>query len=175
MLVSWSSAYCLPVEPSVATRMIEADPIIIPSMVSMNRVLLARKLSTASLTTSLNIMVERALASVRSKEVDLARFVVAITLTIRRLLVSQRCTFGAIAGGGGMCEQLTAVFEKPLSSLRGFEPSTSQVIDRCCVPLVRSTPICAWSPNPYKIRENQVFSVVGTLPETRRACCRSDA
>ena len=51
----------------------------IPSMVSRNRVLLARKLSTASLTTSLNIMVERALARVRSKEVGLARFVVAIS------------------------------------------------------------------------------------------------
>jgi hypothetical protein len=43
------------------------------------------KLSTASLTTSLNIMVDRALASVRSKEVGLARFVVAIGQTIRRL------------------------------------------------------------------------------------------
>ena len=62
-----------------------------PSMVSRKRVLLARKLSTASRTTSLNIMVERALASVRSKEVGLARFVVAIRLTIRRLPVSQRC------------------------------------------------------------------------------------
>jgi hypothetical protein len=51
--------------------------------------LLALKLSTASLTTSLNIMVVRALASVRSKEVGLARFVVAIGLTIRRLQVSQ--------------------------------------------------------------------------------------
>ena len=58
--------------------MMDAEPIIMPSMVSMKRVLLARKLSTASLTTSLNIMVERALASVRSKEVGLARFVVAI-------------------------------------------------------------------------------------------------
>ena len=70
----------------------KAEPMTIPSMVSRNRVLLARKLSTASLTTSLNIMVERALASVRSKEVGLARLVVAITLTIRRLLESQRCT-----------------------------------------------------------------------------------
>jgi hypothetical protein len=42
--------------------------------------LLARKLSTASLTTSLNIMVERALARVRSKEVGLEIFVVAISL-----------------------------------------------------------------------------------------------
>jgi hypothetical protein len=57
----------------------EAEPITIPSMVSRKRVLLARKLSTASLTTSLNIMVERALANVRSKEVGLERFVVAIT------------------------------------------------------------------------------------------------
>ena len=70
--------------------MMEADPMTMPSMVSMNRVLLARKLSTASLTTSLNIIVERALARVRSKEVDLVT--IAIDLTIRRLPVSQRCT-----------------------------------------------------------------------------------
>jgi hypothetical protein len=55
---------------------------IMPSMVSMNRVLLARKLSTASRTTSLNIMVERALARVRSKEVGLERFAVAIRLRL---------------------------------------------------------------------------------------------
>ena len=54
---------------------------IIPSMVNRKRVLLARKLSTASLTTSLNIMVDRALASVRSKEVGLERFAVAIGVT----------------------------------------------------------------------------------------------
>ena len=48
--------------------MIEADPMTMPSMVSRNRVLLARKLSTASLATSLNIIVDRALASVRSNE-----------------------------------------------------------------------------------------------------------
>ena len=71
MLVSSSSAYCLPVDPSVATRMMDAEPMTMPSMVSMKRVLLARKLSTASRTTSLNIMVERALARVRSKEVGL--------------------------------------------------------------------------------------------------------
>ena len=56
----------------------------IPSIVSMNRVLLARKLSTASRTTSLNIMVERALASVRSKEVGLDRLVVAISLLLAK-------------------------------------------------------------------------------------------
>jgi hypothetical protein len=37
-------------------------------------------------------MVERALASVRSKDVGLERLVVAITLKIRRFLVSQWCT-----------------------------------------------------------------------------------
>jgi len=81
----------LPVDPSVATRMTDAEPMIMPNIVSRNRVLLARKLSTANRTTSLNIMVERALARVRSKEVGLERFVVAISLTIRRLPVSQWC------------------------------------------------------------------------------------
>src|ERR1700744_6528227 len=60
--------------------MIEADPMTIPSMVSRNRVLLARKLSTASLATSLNIIVDRALASVRSNELGLGGLVVAIAL-----------------------------------------------------------------------------------------------
>jgi len=78
MLLSWSNAYCLPVDPRVATRMMEAEPMTIPNIVSRNRVLLARKLSTASRTTSLNIMVERALAKVRSKEVGLEGLVVAI-------------------------------------------------------------------------------------------------
>jgi hypothetical protein len=63
----------------------------IPSMVRRKRVLLERKLSTANRTTSLNIMVERALARVRSNELGLGRFVVAIGLKIRRLPVSQRC------------------------------------------------------------------------------------
>jgi hypothetical protein len=54
----------------VTTRMIDAEPITMPSMVSRNRILLARKLSIASRTTSLKSMVERALASVRSNELD---------------------------------------------------------------------------------------------------------
>src|SRR5260370_42405030 len=89
MVVSWAGEYCLPVDPRVATRMIEAEPITMPSMVRRNRVLLARKLSTASLTTSLNIMVERALASVGSKEDGVGRFGVAIPLTMRPLPLSQ--------------------------------------------------------------------------------------
>jgi hypothetical protein len=43
---------------------------------------LARKLSTASRTTSLKTMVERALASVRSNEPDLGEEVIAIGLII---------------------------------------------------------------------------------------------
>ena len=54
---------------------------IMPSMVNMKRVLLARKLSTASRTTSLNIMVDRALARVRSKEVGLDGVTVAIEIS----------------------------------------------------------------------------------------------
>jgi len=72
--------------------------------------------------------VERALASVRSKEVALARLVVAITLTIRRLLVSQRCTFGAIAGGGGMCEQLTAVLKSRLVRYGVLNPPPARLL-----------------------------------------------
>jgi len=63
-----SSAYCLPVIPTVTTRMIDAEPITMPSMVSRNRALLARKLSTASEITSRYIMVLRALASVLSND-----------------------------------------------------------------------------------------------------------
>jgi hypothetical protein len=59
---------------------------IIPSMVNRKRTLLALKLSIASLTISLNIIVERALCSVLSKELilvlggatGLGRFAVAI-------------------------------------------------------------------------------------------------
>src|SRR6185312_8725971 len=48
--------------------MIDAEPITMPSMVSMKRALLARKLSTASENTSLKMRVERALASVLSND-----------------------------------------------------------------------------------------------------------
>ena len=63
-----SSAYCLPVIPTVTTRMIDAEPMTMPSMVSRNRALLARKLSTASEITSLKIIVVCALASVLSND-----------------------------------------------------------------------------------------------------------
>jgi hypothetical protein len=46
--------------------MIDADPITMPSIVSRNRALLALKLSIASETISLHIIVLRALASVLS-------------------------------------------------------------------------------------------------------------
>src|SRR6202034_3073482 len=62
-----SSAYCLPVRHTVATRMIDADPITMPSIVSRNRVLLARKLSKASESVSRNAIVERALRRMLSK------------------------------------------------------------------------------------------------------------
>ena len=58
----------MPVSPTVTTRMIDAEPITMPSIVSRNRALLARKLSTASEMISLNIMVLRALASVVSND-----------------------------------------------------------------------------------------------------------
>ena len=45
MLAIRSSAYFLPVRPSVATRMMDADPMTMPSMVSRKRALLAQKLS----------------------------------------------------------------------------------------------------------------------------------
>ncbi len=84
-----SMAYCLPVMPTVTTRMMDAEPMTMPSMVSRKRALLARKLSMASETTSLNIMVVRALARVLSKDLGsragLGALVVAIgrwTLTV---------------------------------------------------------------------------------------------
>ena len=61
------SAYWRPVRPSVATRMMDAEPMTMPSMVSKKRVLLALKLSSARLTVSRKATVERALASVRLK------------------------------------------------------------------------------------------------------------
>src|SRR5271168_4276764 len=54
--------------PTVTTRMIDADPMTMPSMVSRKRALLARKLSTASDVTSLKIIVVCALASVLSND-----------------------------------------------------------------------------------------------------------
>jgi hypothetical protein len=77
--------------------MMDADPITMPSMVSRKRALLARKLSMASETISLNIMVLLALASVVSNVfgsvAGLGGVVVAIRSSdsaIRRLSVSQR-------------------------------------------------------------------------------------
>ena len=91
-----SRAYCLPVRPRVVTRMMDAEPMTMPSMVSMKRNLLALKLSTARRTISLNIMVERALASVRSKELNFGMLVVAIALKIRLLSVAQRCAIETV-------------------------------------------------------------------------------
>src|SRR5260370_543553 len=95
MLARRLSAYCLPVSPSVVTRMMEADPMTMPSMVRRKRTLLARKLSTARRATSLNIMVERALARVRSNELSFGGVMVAMLFRIRLLSVSQRCTVSA--------------------------------------------------------------------------------
>ena len=61
------SAYCFPVNPTVTTSTIDAEPITIPSMVSKKRVLDARKLSIARLIVSRSAMVELALARVASK------------------------------------------------------------------------------------------------------------
>ena len=78
-----SSAYCLPVIPTVTTRMIDAEPITMPSMVSRKRALLARKLSTASESTSLNIMVVFALARVLSKDFSSSSGLRTILVAIR--------------------------------------------------------------------------------------------
>ena len=81
-------------DPNVTTRITDAEPMTMPSIVSINATLLARKLSTASRTTSLNTMVERALARVRSNELDLERWWSPFfyCLMIGLLQVSQRCT-----------------------------------------------------------------------------------
>src|ERR1700730_1788951 len=71
--------------------MMDAEPMTMPSMVRRKRTLLALKLSTARRTISLNIMVERALARVRSKELGFGMLVVAIAFKIRLLPVSQWC------------------------------------------------------------------------------------
>ena len=55
--------------PIVTTRITEAVPMTMPNAVSTKRVLAARKLSRASLRTSLSNMVRRALSSVSSNEV----------------------------------------------------------------------------------------------------------
>ena len=96
----WSSRrICLPVIPTVTTRMMDAEPMTMPSMVSRKRALLARKLSIASETISLKIMVLPALASVLSKvffsTAGLGTLVVAISGSIRRLPVWQRCRHSA--------------------------------------------------------------------------------
>ena len=67
MLFNCCKAYWVPVRPSVAVRMMDAEPMTMPSIVSRNRTFEARKLSTARCTVSRNAMVEVALASVRSK------------------------------------------------------------------------------------------------------------
>src|SRR5215469_12526038 len=110
-------AYCLPVSPRVTTKMMEAEPMIMPSMVRRKRTLLALKESMASLTTSLNIMVERALRRVASNVErrcfgagfaavsGLGRFTVAMwyCLMIRRLTVSQWC--GSLRYSGGVRQE----------------------------------------------------------------------
>jgi hypothetical protein len=58
--------------------MSEAEPMTMPSEVSMTRTLLVRKLSMARLTISLSTIVRLALASVRSKDLRLA-FRTAVT------------------------------------------------------------------------------------------------
>src|ERR1035441_6413386 len=89
-----STAYCWPVSPTVTTRMMDAEPMIMPSMVSMKRALLARKLSSASETISPKTMVVWALSSVLANVpfsgAGLGTLVVAISL-IRHLSVSPRC------------------------------------------------------------------------------------
>ena len=68
ILSSRPKIYCLPVRPIVTTKISEAVPMTIPRAVSAKRSLLARKLSTASRTSSAVGMVRRALAIVRSNE-----------------------------------------------------------------------------------------------------------
>ena len=71
-LLMVSSAYFLPVRPTVTTRMMDADPITMPSMVSRKRTLLARKLSMARCMVSEKTMVVFAEFSVRWKLADWA-------------------------------------------------------------------------------------------------------
>jgi hypothetical protein len=77
--------------------MMDAEPMTMPSIVSRKRILLARKLSTASRTTSLNIMVERALASVRSNEPVLEEVIAAICFAMGRLKRPDHWTSFSIA------------------------------------------------------------------------------
>ena len=80
--------------------MSDAEPMTIPSEVSMTRTLLVRKLSMARLTISLSTMVRLALASVRSKDLRLA--VRAAVICVERLTLSRktwgerRCLTGSI-------------------------------------------------------------------------------
>src|ERR1017187_3989881 len=83
-----SRAYCLPVSPTVTTRMIDAEPMTMPSMVSRNRALLARKLSTASDMISLNIIVLRALASVLSNDFASSAGLGGVVVAIRESIHS---------------------------------------------------------------------------------------
>ena len=121
--------------PTVTVRMIEADPITIPSMVSRNRALPDLKLSTASDTISLHIIVERALASVVSKVLasGLDMLVVAIGSGIRRLPVSQRFEKRSTYNSGcSHCPDsaerkiacITAMFAIAFSSGTGTGPSS---------------------------------------------------
>jgi hypothetical protein len=84
------SAYCRPVSPRVATRMMDADPITMPSMVRRNLVLLAQKLSKARLMVSRNFTVERALASVRLKVST------AVAVAKETLLLSAESSIAAV-------------------------------------------------------------------------------
>ena len=92
-----SSAYCLPVRPTVTTRMMDAEPMIMPSMVSRKRTLEARKLSMASRTVSRMAMVAVALARVASKVTG---------RRASRILVSTSGAEGAAVAGLGMVAML---------------------------------------------------------------------
>src|ERR1035437_10905821 len=94
-----SMAYCLPVSPTVTTRMIDAEPMTMPTIVRMKRALLARKLSTASEKTSLKPIVVFALASVVANDFGsssgLGTFVVAICGSCLSLLDAFQVGSGA--------------------------------------------------------------------------------
>ena len=62
-----SRAYCRPVSPTVTTSTMDAEPMIMPSIVSRKRTLEAWKLSSASRSVSLNISEVLADRSVPSK------------------------------------------------------------------------------------------------------------
>jgi len=83
-----SIAYCRPVNPTVTTRMIDADPMIMPSIVSKNRTLLARKLSIARRIVSENTMVLFAEFSVRSKLLVCVAGAIAAHLPLSHLVLT---------------------------------------------------------------------------------------